>query len=242
MNKEVSWSICLEWPARLGAACGSDNIGPIMDQPSIGQTVFQLRAAQAGDRASLEELLRRYLPRVRRAVAIALGNTSSHDADIDDAVQEVLVAAYGALGSYQPRSDASFMSWLMGIVVHKVRDRRRHGQRLKRGGGQVRALEDLASSTGDLRIPAPDPTVSQVVRAREIEDAELQAIAQLPEERRALIIERDVLGMSYEEMAHKRGYESPDVMRALHSRARRKLGEMLRRFDEGGQGQAKSTE
>jgi RNA polymerase sigma factor (sigma-70 family) len=206
-----------------------------MDEPPIGQTVFQLRAAQAGDRVSLEDLLRRYRPRVHRAVAIALGNTSSQDADIDDAVQEVLVAAYGSLANYAPRSDASFMSWLMGIVVHKVRDRRRREQRQKRGGGQVQALDDLTSSSGDLRVPSPDPTVSQIVRAREIEDAELQALAQLPEERRALIVERDVLGMSYEEMAQKRGYETPDVMRALHSRARRKLGELLRRFDERGE-------
>lgn len=205
-------------------------------EPEFSQTMFQVRAAQQGDRGALDDLLTRYRPRLCKAVAIMLGPTTGPHSDIDDAVQEVLLAAYQHLGKYAPRSDATFMNWLMTIVMHKVRDRHRHDTRKKRGAGQVQSLEDLpASTTGEPALPTLDPTVSQMVRAHEIADAERVALLQLADHHRELIVDREVLGMTYEEMARKRGYHTADPARALYSRARRKLAQMLKRFDETAQ-------
>ncbi|HLU39160.1 MAG TPA: RNA polymerase sigma factor [Planctomycetota bacterium] len=199
------------------------------------RTSFQVRAAQAGDREALDDVLRRHLPRIRRAVALKLGCAPGRNADVDDAVQEALIAAFRGLAQYEPRSDATFMDWLTTIAVHKVHDWRRHGARIKRGGGQVKSFADCRLPC-DPAIPSPDPTVSQIVRARELQDAESAAMAALPQPYRDVLVDRDVLGLSYAEIATKLGHDTPHPARALYSRARRKLNEKLLRFVERGRG------
>lgn len=206
-----------------------------MVEPDFSTTVVQLWAAQAGDRQVLDDLLVRYLPRIRKAVAKQLGAAPHRASDIDDAVQEVLLAAFRSIGTFQVRSDATFMSWLTTLVVNKVRDRLRLAGRKKRGSGNVQRLADL-TETGHSAPPVADtaPSPTQVARAHELEQAEYEALIQLPSTHRQVIVYHDILGMSHAEIAPKLGYKTDAPVRALHNRARKKLSDLLRRFRETG--------
>src|SRR5207248_1587389 len=68
--------------------------------------------AQAGDRASFGELMRRYRPRI---FALALHLTGDkHDAD--DVAQEASLRAYRSLGDFRGASE--FFTWVYRIAVN----------------------------------------------------------------------------------------------------------------------------
>jgi DNA-directed RNA polymerase specialized sigma24 family protein len=78
--------------------------------------------AKSGDRAALEELVRRHQAWIYNIDVRML----YHPQDAEDATQEILVKALTALSSYEGRS--SFRTWLYRIVVNHVLN-------AKRGGG-----------------------------------------------------------------------------------------------------------
>lgn len=210
-----------------------------MTAPDFSTTLVLLKDAKAGRDDALNDLLARYAPRIKQAVAISLGRLPSRAADIDDVVQEVLLAAFKNFDRYEVRTDASFMGWLVTIVLNKIRDFAKRDKAQKRGGGKVQRLADLAdTTTAEPAIPARGPTPTQIAREHELAEAEQAALVQLPERYREVIVFHDLLGMSYAEIAPKLGYATDAPPRALHNRARKKLGVLLSRFDEPGRGAA----
>ncbi len=208
-----------------------------MTAQDFSTTVVLLHSAKAGKAQALNDLLARYQPRIRQAVALSLGRMPREAAEIDDVVQEVLLAAFKNFERFELRSDGSFMGWLMTIVLNKIRDLSRHAGRQKRGSGNVRRLADLTGTTTAAEPPiiGHDPSPTSMARTHELAEAEQAAVLQLPQNRRDVIIYRDLLGMTYEEIAPLMGYKTAAPPRALHSHAREQLARILRRFDpEGG--------
>src|SRR3954464_2248466 len=70
----------------------------------------------AGDREAFGELVARHQDRLWRVALRTLGNPD----DAADAVQDALVSAYRAAGSY--RGDAAVTTWLARIVVNACLD------------------------------------------------------------------------------------------------------------------------
>ncbi|BCY09882.1 sigma-70 family RNA polymerase sigma factor [Actinoplanes sp. L3-i22] len=91
-----------------------------------------VRAAQAGDRAALDELVATYLPMVYTIVRQAL---DGHP-DVDDVTQDVMVRALRQLPSL--RSPASFRSWLVAIALRQVST---HRHRMIRDARRVVPLD-----------------------------------------------------------------------------------------------------
>jgi hypothetical protein len=67
-----------------------------------------VRGAKSGDRKSLEDLFARYLPKVRRIVALRLGCTLRDFAAYEDMVQEGLLRAFEKLEQFQELSEGGF--------------------------------------------------------------------------------------------------------------------------------------
>lgn len=204
-----------------------------MKATDFSTTMVLLRNAQAGRADALNDLLARYRPRVTQAVALSLGRMLRQAGDVDDVVQEVLLSAFKNFGRFELRSDGSFMGWLVTIARNKILDLGKQAQCKKRGEGKVFGLADLPATTTTAGPPviAKDASPTALVRARELEEAEQAAIVQLPENRRDVIIYRDLLGMTYEEIAPLMGYKTASPPRALYSHAREQLARILRRFD-----------
>lgn len=113
--------------------------------------------------------------------------TGSPD-DALDALQDSCVKAWASIGGMH---GSSFRSWMSTIVARTCLDR-------VRGRRQTSPLED-----DDRVIPLPDPRPGPEAQAlagqrvRLIEDA----LAGLSEDHRAIVLMRDLSGLSYEEIA-----------------------------------------
>src|SRR6267143_3889318 len=75
--------------------------------------------AKNGNGQALEALLERHLPMVYRFVSMRLGR--GH-ADVDDVVQETLIAAAGSIGSLRAEREGAVPAWFLTIARHKVAD------------------------------------------------------------------------------------------------------------------------
>jgi RNA polymerase sigma factor (sigma-70 family) len=85
-----------------------------------------VEAARAGDRAAMNELVRRYLPVVYSLVRQALQD----DPDVDDVVQDIMVRVVRQLPGL--RSPGSFRAWLTSIGVRQIGTHLADGDRTAR--------------------------------------------------------------------------------------------------------------
>ena len=94
--------------------------------------------------------------------------------------------------------------------------------------GAKQCTKHAVQGRGDwARIRALDPGAGAL--GRELESALGRAIAELPEDRRIVVVLRDIEGLSYEEIAQVLELELGTVRSRLH-RARADLKEKLERF------------
>ncbi|HET9488891.1 MAG TPA: sigma-70 family RNA polymerase sigma factor [Methylomirabilota bacterium] len=180
-----------------------------MTGPDDPEWVARLRT---GDVQAFEELVIAYQHRVFGVALRMLGNR----AEAEEIAQETFVRAHRALPEF--RGDAKLSTWLFAIASRLCLNRLAAGERRMRREGE----ETL------LRLPADaDPAAG--VERREVEVALHRAIEALPEERRIVVILRDLEGLGYEEIARALGLELGTVRSRLH-RARMELKEKMERF------------
>ncbi|HEV8474996.1 MAG TPA: sigma-70 family RNA polymerase sigma factor [Methylomirabilota bacterium] len=167
---------------------------------------------RAGDARAFEELVIAHQHRVFGVALRMLGNR----AEAEEIAQEVFVRAHRAVADF--RGDARLGTWLYGIASRLCLNRLASPHRRLRGHDA--ALESVATE-------APDAAAA--VERAELDAALRQAIAELPEERRIVVLLRDVEGLPYEEIAQALGLEPGTVRSRLH-RARMDLKAKLERF------------
>ena len=164
-------------------------------------------AAQAGDRAALDALLRRHYDRIYAVCRRMTGQ----DADAADAAQDALIAIVRGLPRFDGR--AAFGTWAYRIASNACIDElRRRGRRPDPG------LPELEHERRD-----PGPSLSDGVSDRLELDA---ALAALPEDFRAVIVLRDQLGLDYAEIADVL-HIPPGTVRSRIARGRRALAAAL---------------
>jgi len=171
-----------------------------------------LERLRAGDARAFEELVIAYQHRVFGVALRMLGSR----AEAEEIAQEVFLRAYRAIGEF--RGEARLGTWLYGIASRLCLNRLASpDRRLARGD---EALADVAAPTPDAAIAAERAELDAALRA---------AIAGLPEDRRLVLVLRDVEGLSYEEIAETLAIDPGTVRSRLH-RARLQLKEKLERF------------
>ena len=157
------------------------------------------RRVAAGEGALFEILMRRHNQSVYRAVRAVLRN----DDDAEDVMQQAYLNAYRALGQFA--GTARFSTWLTRIAVNEALARRR-----KRWPMQTEnELEiTLVEST------APDPEAEAAnAELREVMERE---VAALPDPFRAVVVLRDIEGLSTAETAESLGISEDLVKTRLH--------------------------
>ena len=131
-----------------------------------------MAAAQGGDRAAYETVLRDCVPVVQR---IARRQGAAADF-VDDVVQDVLVTIHGARATYDP--SRSFVAWLTAITQRRTIDILR--KRGRQGAREIHAPEAFETRAGE-----DDPERAAVAHS---EAAQLRAfVAELPEGQREAI-------------------------------------------------------
>ncbi len=82
---------------------------------SLSGTHTRLHEAKAGNRSAFDDLISPYIADLRTFVS-----TKVDAKEVDDVVQEVLLAAWKAIPTFDGRS--KFRTWLFGICIYKVKD------------------------------------------------------------------------------------------------------------------------
>lgn len=179
-----------------------------------------------GDTAALEMLMERYGPRVYR---LAQGITRN-EADAQEVVQDVFLAVFRKIHTFQGKS--ALTSWLYRVTTNtallKIRSRR--ADREVPLEPQLPTFLPDGHRAGEPAYLNADWSQSPEAEllSRETRDILHRAIHGLPEMYRAVLVLRDIEGLSNEEVAAAVGETVPAVKSRLH-RARMALREELTR-------------
>lgn len=140
-----------------------------------------------------------------------------------DLSQEVFLRVFRTLGQF--RGQSALRTWIYRVVVTQASNRRRWWRR--RHQSQQVALDDHVATHGDLpdqrAFTKPDQVAEQQQTARNV----WKALDQMPFDQRAIIVLREIDGLSYEEIATSLGVAVGTVKSRL-ARAREHLREILR--------------
>jgi len=179
-----------------------------------------VEAARRGDRRAFGRLVDAYQQPV---YAIAFGIVRERD-EAWDVAQEAFVKAYRNLARFE--GQAAFYTWIYRIAYNVSIDHLRDRTRSRALHREPETVHERAVGVG--------PEHPEAVRTRrELADVLHAAMAQLSEEHRAIIVLREVEGLSYDEMAEVLGIRKGTVMSRLFH-ARQKLQELLRPYVETG--------
>jgi RNA polymerase sigma factor (sigma-70 family) len=191
-------------------------------------TRIQVRAAQEGDEAAMEELFRRYLPRVTRIVAARLGRGWRELALEDDVVQETFLDAFTALRDSRIADEAAFCSWIARCVENNIQDQLRRGQAERRGGGKVDRFADFAESyLSESMLDGGHATPSQYATARETEARLERSLYRIDPRYREVICLRVYCGMQFADIATAMGLRNENTANVMFLRAREELQRRL---------------
>jgi len=169
-----------------------------------GEVARAVTRAKQGDRTAIRFLYLRYAGNVYGYARSIVRN----DHDAEDVVQQVFTRMLTAIQSYEQRS-VPFSAWLLRIT-HNM------------------SIDYLRRRTPICEEPetvVEEPRMSSF-EAGQLRGALRDALAELPELQREIVVLRHLGGLSPREIAERLG-RSEDSVHGLHHRARRALKESL---------------
>jgi RNA polymerase sigma-70 factor, ECF subfamily len=178
-----------------------------------------VEAARRGDADAFRELVLKFQ---RRAYAVALGMVHDPD-DAKDICQDAFLKVHKSIASFA--GDAQFFTWLYRIVVNLCIDHLR-----KRRGADVQLDETRAEDEADddsgllPRRLGFDP--ERALADQELRGHILGALGRLSAQHRAVLILREIEGLSYQEIADQLRCSIGTVMSRLFH-ARKNMQKML---------------
>ncbi len=180
--------------------------------------------AQSGQMSALEELVARH----QRLVYVTLYQLAPERDDINDLTQEVLLRMCRSIKSL--RNPKTFKYWLNRIITNLFYDELRKAPRQLK----TISLDEPMYDDDDDHSPARDiPDVTdmpdKMALNSELDQKIQQAIQNLPEQFRTIIVLREIQGLSYEEIASLTDTNIGTVKSRL-ARARLKLQEVLQPY------------
>ncbi len=179
--------------------------------------------AKAGEAEAFRALVVRYQ---RKVYAVALGIVKDRDLAWDVS-QEAFVRVHAHLADF--KGESSFSTWVLRIGSHLAIDAlRRERTSSKEELEEVGDLDLAAGGEGILATGLGNDPQQNLLR-RELATQMTQALAQLPEKHRTILVLREVEGLSYEELSERLEIPKGTVMSRLFH-ARTKMQALLRRY------------
>ncbi len=181
-----------------------------------------VRAFQEGNRGAFDALVKRHHGRIFNLCFRMLGDSD----EANDLAQETFIKAFNGLKRF--RFEASFSTWLYRIAVNACKNRMRLvAYRLRRNTLSTNGKASLGEGGASLQLKDGNPLPLEAVEAKERALQIQEAILSLSPEHRAVVLLRDMEGLSYEAIADVIGKNLGTVKSRL-SRARQILKEKLR--------------
>lgn len=179
-----------------------------------------VHASLSGDSEAFGELVKKYERLIYNTSCQLVGNSD----DAFDVSQETFIKAYRSLGSF--RGDSKFSTWLYRICQNAAKDYMRSKSR--RQTISLTAYDDDDTKEVQLDIP-DDDMMSQpdnLLEREESRKAVRNAISQLSEDHKNVIVLRDIEGYSYDEISEILNLEIGTVKSRLN-RARLAIKDFL---------------
>jgi RNA polymerase sigma factor (sigma-70 family) len=180
-------------------------------------TLSLLGRARAGDRAALNIVAARLLPRLRRWAHGRLPPWARDLAETEDLVQETVTRVLGKVEAFEPLHEAALTVYLRGAIMNRIRNELRRASRRPPAQGL-----DVAEER-----PSPEPSPLEAAITRQGLERYEAALATLDEEDREAIVGRLELHYSYQELADAWGKPSADAARKAVERAVARLAQTM---------------
>jgi RNA polymerase sigma-70 factor, ECF subfamily len=190
-------------------------------------------AARQGSTAGLGNLLTLYSNYLKVLVAAQLDSRLRTRVSPSDIVQEAFFEAHRDFPQFRGQSSAEFVAWLRRIVVnnilraveqHVLTEKRDVRREISLAQVERRLEESTVRLETLLAAEVESPSSGALRREREIQLA--NALAELPDDYRNIIMLRHIQGLTFEEAA-VRMERSSGAVRMLWLRALKRLRELL---------------
>jgi RNA polymerase sigma-70 factor (ECF subfamily) len=176
-----------------------------------------IRAAQKGDVAAFNQLVRAYQAPVYRTAYRVLGDAAS----AQDATQDAFISAYKHIRTFR---GGSFKAWLLRIVTNACYDQLRVKQRRPAASLDAMLLDPDNPAPGLDRAVTESP--QDFAERQELGATIQRGLATLPHDQRMTLVLVDIEGLSYEDAADALATNVGTVKSRL-SRARAALRDFL---------------
>jgi RNA polymerase sigma-70 factor, ECF subfamily len=190
-------------------------------QGSASEDAELIKAFQAGKKDAFDELVLSHKDRVFNLCYWFVGDYQ----DANDLAQDVFFKAFKALKNF--RFESAFSTWIYRIAVNTCKNRLKSIQyRLKK---KFVHLNNTAAAKNNPGVEIADESSSPEIELGRKEKSRLiqTAINSLPTEKKAVVVLRDIEGLSYEEISSVTGFNLGTVKSKL-ARARQDLREKLK--------------
>ncbi len=191
------------------------------------ETQRLLMRIREGEREAFNELFARYRDRLRKAVELRLDPQLKARIDASDIVQEAQMQAYRRLDDYLAREPMPFGLWLRKTAQqHLYNQRRNHVEAMKRTVRCEQALPEQSSLLIAQQFLQRGMSASKRFTKAEQRRVVIEAVANLVDLDREILLMRNVEGLSHREIAHVLGMNY-DSVRKRYGRALLKLEQLL---------------
>ena len=159
-------------------------IAPLPDEAEL------VRQSAQGNADAFEKLVCHYQDTVYNLVLRMVG----HREDARDVTQEVFIRAFRNIGGFDGRS--RFITWLHSIAVnHAISERRKQAAAGRDGQFQMSAV---AGEDAPYDPPGASPEPDRRLQAEDARRQIERAIAELPDDYRAVVVLRDIEELDYQ--------------------------------------------
>lgn len=193
----------------------TDQVRPSPAEPETSLDL--LERARQGDELALDELMRRYGPRLRRWARGRLPVWARSIADTQDMVQDTLLRALRRIDGFEVRGDGALQAYLRQALLNRIREEMRRTACRPKG-------DTLDSATAD-----DAPTPLELAVGQETLRRYEAALERLRPEDRQAIIGRVELAMNNDELAQALGKPTANAARVALQRALLRLAGEMRR-------------
>ncbi len=183
-----------------------------------------IRAAQQGDVAAFNQIVRTYQAQVYRTAYRVMGDAAA----AEDATQDAFISAFKHLRAYR---GGSFKAWLLRIVTNACYDQLRVKQRRPTSSLDAMLIDPDNPAPGADRAALPEASPHEIAERHELGEAIQRGLATLPDDQRLTLVLVDIEGLAYDEAAEAMATNVGTVKSRL-SRARAALRDCLVRQEE----------
>lgn len=190
-----------------------------------------IEKARGGNPEALGKLLELYRNYLRLIATTEAGKRLRLRVDPSDVVQETFLEAYRDFPQFCGTTEAELVAWLRRILVRNLVDQARHHQARGRDVRRQESLEALLERSSAvlhsaLAASISSPSAQAIQRERAVVLAD--ALAELPDDYRKVIVLRNLFHLKFDEVAERMG-RAPVAVRVLWTRALEKLRHILER-------------